>query len=190
MALASAILVLNACAVGRMLTAGYTPPPLVEGLSTEDYSEELEQPISGRNIRNGISLENYKGDFVHPQKWPKNLKLDNKKVIVIGSGATAVTIVPKIAETVSHVTMLQRSPTYVGALPNKDVIAKFLKFILPKKIAHKTIRIKNVLLDMAFFNACRIKGKRILLKYIFCLSDLVFMPLYAPRFLARLAILY
>lgn len=78
-------------------------------------------------------LENYKGDFVHPQKWPKNLKLNNKKVVVIGSGATAVTIVPKIAKTVSHVTMLQRSPTYIGVLPNKDVIAKFLKFILPKK---------------------------------------------------------
>ena len=131
-------------------------------------------------------LENYKGDFVHPQKWPKNLKLNNKKVVVIGSGATAVTIVPKIAKTVSHVTMLQRSPTYIGALPNKDVIAKFLKFILPKKMAHKAIRIKNVLLDMAFFNACR-KWPNTMKKYIVKkaqkeLGDVPVYPHFTPNY--------
>ena len=61
----------------------------------------------------------------------------------------------KLLITVSHVTMLQRSPTYVGALPNKDVLAKFFKLTFPKKNAHKIIRTKNVLLDMVFFNACR-----------------------------------
>ncbi|MDT0581903.1 MULTISPECIES: FlgO family outer membrane protein [Alteromonadaceae] len=65
-ALTSAVLVLNACAVGRMLTAGYTPPPLVEGLSPSDYSEELEQPKPGVNVRNGISLDNYKGEAPAP----------------------------------------------------------------------------------------------------------------------------
>ncbi|WP_115460646.1 flavin-containing monooxygenase [Winogradskyella aurantiaca] len=100
-------------------------------------------------------LSDYTGVFVHPQQWPEDLDLTNKKVTVIGSGATAVTIVPEIAEAVDHVIMLQRSPTYVGALPNKDIVAKIIKTILPKKLAHQVIRTKNVLLDMAFFNACR-----------------------------------
>lgn len=100
-------------------------------------------------------LEDFQGTFIHPQKWPKNLSLTDKKVIVIGSGATAVTIVPEISKEVKHVTMLQRSPTYVGGLPNKDVLAQVIKAIFPKKFAHRLIRTKNVLLDMAFFNACR-----------------------------------
>jgi cation diffusion facilitator CzcD-associated flavoprotein CzcO len=100
-------------------------------------------------------LKDFRGQFIHPQKWPENVSLQGKKVVVIGSGATAVTIVPEIAKEVAHVTMLQRSPTYVGGLPNKDAVAQFIKWALPKKPAHKLIRIKNVLLDMAFFNACR-----------------------------------
>ena len=100
-------------------------------------------------------LENFKGTFIHPQKWNTNLNYKDKKVVVIGSGATAVTIVPKIAEDVSKVTMLQRTPTYIAALPNKDKIAKFLKFILPSKIAHTLVRVKNILADMLFYNLCR-----------------------------------
>ncbi|MEM1001188.1 MAG: NAD(P)/FAD-dependent oxidoreductase [Bacteroidota bacterium] len=72
-------------------------------------------------------IEDFKGTFIHPQQWPKKLSLKNKKVVVIGSGAKAVTIVPEIAEKVAYLTMLQRSPTYVGALPNKDVVAKAIK---------------------------------------------------------------
>ena len=60
----------------------------------------------------------YKGDIIHPQKWPENFDYTNKKIIVIGSGATAVTIVPKLASKASHITMLQRSPTYIGTFPN------------------------------------------------------------------------
>ena len=75
--------------------------------------------------------------------------------MVIGSGATAVTIVPKIAESVEKVTMLQRTPTYIAALPNKDVVAKFIKWILPSKIAHSVVRTKNILGDMIFYNLCR-----------------------------------
>lgn len=100
-------------------------------------------------------LSKFKGEFIHPQQWPNDLVLEGKKVVVIGSGATAVTIVPEIAQQVEHVTMLQRSPTYVGALPNKDGVARVIKFILPQKMAHSLIRAKNILLDMAFFNACR-----------------------------------
>ncbi|MBO3115339.1 NAD(P)/FAD-dependent oxidoreductase [Winogradskyella sp. DF17] len=131
-------------------------------------------------------LSNYKGKLIHPQNWPKELVLNDKKVVVIGSGATAVTIVPKIAEKVHHVTMLQRSPTYVGALPNKDKVAKFFKFILPKKIAHKAIRIKNVLLDMAFFNACK-KWPATMKKYIVKkaqkeLGDISVHPHFTPNY--------
>ena len=131
-------------------------------------------------------LDDYEGTFVHPQKWPSTLELKNKDVIIIGSGATAVTIVPKIADTVSHVTMLQRSPTYVGALPNKDVLAKFFKLIFPKKIAHKIIRTKNVLLDMVFFNACR-KWPNTMKKYIVKkaqkeLGDVPVHPHFTPNY--------
>ena len=100
-------------------------------------------------------LENFKGKFIHPQKWDKNLEYKNKKVVVIGSGATAVTIVPSIANDVAKVTMLQRSPTYIAALPNKDKIARFIKIIFPGKIAHKLIRAKNIFTDMLFYNLCK-----------------------------------
>lgn len=100
-------------------------------------------------------FENFKGKFIHPQKWDKNLDYKNKKVVVIGSGATAVTIVPKIADEVAKVTMLQRSPTYIAALPNKDKVAKFIKFVFPSKIAHTLVRTKNILADMVFYNLCR-----------------------------------
>jgi monooxygenase len=100
-------------------------------------------------------FEDFKGIFIHPQKWNTNLDYKNKKVVVIGSGATAVTIVPKIAEEVAKVTMLQRTPTYIASLPNKDKIAKFLKFIFPGKIAHTLVRAKNILADMLFYNLCR-----------------------------------
>jgi monooxygenase len=100
-------------------------------------------------------LENFKGTFIHPQKWDENLNYKNKKVVVIGSGATAVTIVPSIANDVAKVTMLQRSPTYIAALPNKDKIAGFIKRVLPRKIAHRLIRTKNIFAGILFFNLCK-----------------------------------
>lgn len=112
------------------------------------------------NYKNGYTpnypgIENYKGRVIHPQHWPENLDYKDKKVVVIGSGATAVTIVPKMADDTAHITMLQRSPTYVGAFPNKDKVAEFLKKILPKKIAHKIIRFKNITTQIVFFNVCK-----------------------------------
>ncbi|PQJ76022.1 flavin-containing monooxygenase [Polaribacter gangjinensis] len=100
-------------------------------------------------------LADFKGAFFHPQKWDQSIDYTNKKVVVIGSGATAVTIVPAIANAVEKVTMLQRSPTYIAALPNKDKIAKTIKKIFPKKIAHMFVRAKNILADMIFYNLCR-----------------------------------
>ena len=100
-------------------------------------------------------LADFKGAFFHPQKWDQSIDYTNKKIVVIGSGATAVTIVPAIANAVEKVTMLQRSPTYIAALPNKDKIAKTIKKIFPKKIAHMFVRAKNILADMIFYNLCR-----------------------------------
>jgi cation diffusion facilitator CzcD-associated flavoprotein CzcO len=75
--------------------------------------------------------ERFRGDIVHPQKWPEALDYRNKRVVVIGSGATAMTLVPAMAEHAEHVVMLQRSPTYVLPFPDKDVIANVLRKILP-----------------------------------------------------------
>ena len=101
-------------------------------------------------------LENFEGKIIHPQHWPENLDYKNKRVVVIGSGATAVTIVPEMADETSEITMLQRSPTYVGAFPNKDKYAELFKKYFPKKIAHKLIRFKNIFVQILFFQACKI----------------------------------
>lgn len=112
------------------------------------------------NYKNGYTpdfkgIDKYKGKVIHPQLWPENFNYEGKNVVVIGSGATAVTIVPKMAEKTAKITMLQRSPTYVGAFPNKDKAAIFIKKILPKKTAHRVIRFKNILVQIIFFTACR-----------------------------------
>jgi monooxygenase len=131
-------------------------------------------------------LENFKGKFIHPQKWDKNLEYKNKKVVVIGSGATAVTIVPSIANDVAKVTMLQRSPTYIAALPNKDKIARFIKIIFPGTIAHKLIRAKNIFADMLFYNLCKKHPKtmkKMVLKGIKKeLGDLPLEPHFTPNY--------
>ncbi len=101
-------------------------------------------------------MENFQGKIIHPQHWPENLDYKNKQVVVIGSGATAVTIVPEMADETSKITMLQRSPTYVGAFPNNDKYAELFKKYFPKKIAHKLIRFKNIFVQILFFQACKI----------------------------------
>jgi len=87
--------------------------------------------------------EKFRGTIVHPQEWPEDLDYSNKRVVVIGSGATAVTIVPAVAETAAHVTMLQRSPTYMVSRPDRDAIANFLRKILPAQLAYNITRAKN-----------------------------------------------
>jgi monooxygenase len=86
----------------------------------------------------------FKACMIHPQAWPDNLDYDRKRVVVIGSGATAVTLVPAMAKTAAHVTMLQRSPTYVISAPEKDRIANFLRHIMPAMWAYRLSRWKNV----------------------------------------------
>ncbi len=104
--------------------------------------------------------ERFKGRLVHPQRWPEDLDVAGKRVVVIGSGATAVTLVPAIAETAAHVTMLQRSPTYVVSRPAEDALANKLRRSLPKKLAYGVVRWRNVLLTMFFFNLARSKPEK------------------------------
>jgi cation diffusion facilitator CzcD-associated flavoprotein CzcO len=86
----------------------------------------------------------FRGRLVHPQAWPEDLDYTGKRVLIIGSGATAVTLLPAMAETAGHVTMLQRSPTYIISLPGHDAIANFLRRILPSVWAYRISRLKNV----------------------------------------------
>jgi monooxygenase len=103
----------------------------------------------------------FAGRIVHPQKWPEDLDYAGKHVVVIGSGATAMTLVPEMAKTAAHVTMLQRSPTYVVARPAEDALANNLRRNLPAKLAYHTIRWRNVLLGMYFFQLSRRKPERV-----------------------------
>ncbi len=93
--------------------------------------------------------ERFAGPIVHPQQWSEDVEYAGKRVVVIGSGATAVTLVPAMAQSAAHVTMLQRSPTYVVSLPGEDRIADFLRRVLPAKAAYAIVRWKNVLRTMA-----------------------------------------
>jgi monooxygenase len=99
--------------------------------------------------------ENFSGRIVHPQHWPADLDYAGKRVVVIGSGATAVTLVPAMAEQAAHVTMLQRSPSYVVSLPARDPVADALRRALPAKVAYPIVRWKNVLLTSVFFHLSR-----------------------------------
>jgi monooxygenase len=100
-------------------------------------------------------IERYRGRIVHPQHWTDDIDYDGKRAIVIGSGATAVTLVPAMARTAEHVTMLQRSPSYIISLPAEDAIANFLRRVLPSKWAYSIVRWKNVLLTMLSFQLSR-----------------------------------
>ena len=95
------------------------------------------------------------GTLIHPQHWPEDLDYAGKRVVVIGSGATAVTLVPAMAEQAEHVTMLQRSPTYIMTLPGEDPIARVARRVLPEKTAYSFLRWKNVAMQGIFFQLSR-----------------------------------
>ncbi|MBM7080632.1 flavin-containing monooxygenase [Micromonospora humida] len=97
----------------------------------------------------------YTGRLVHPQHWPDDLDHTGRRVVVIGSGATAVTLVPALARRAGHVTMLQRSPTYVIALPARDRLADVLRRRLPARAAHRLVRAKNVLSGTVTYQLAR-----------------------------------
>ena len=133
--------------------------------------------------------ERFGGQIVHPQHWPQELDCSGKRVVVIGSGATAVTLVPALAQSAEHVTMLQRSPSYVLSLPGRDPIADALRRRLPPKLAYAIVRWKNVLLAMLNYQLCRRAPKlmRRLLRRLAAKQlpegydvDTHFNPSYAP----------
>jgi cation diffusion facilitator CzcD-associated flavoprotein CzcO len=100
-------------------------------------------------------LDRFGGEVIHPQHWPEDLDYAGKRVVVIGSGATAMTLVPAMAEQAAKVTMLQRSPTYVISMPGKDGLANRLRTVLPDRVVYPIVRWKNVLLQGAFYRLSR-----------------------------------
>ncbi len=106
-------------------------------------------------------IDDFNGQVVHPQFWPEDLDYAEKNVIVIGSGATAMTLVPALAENGAQVTMLQRSPTYVVSRPSKDPIANILRKFLPEKTAYALTRWKNVKMHSYFYNKARAQPEKV-----------------------------
>ena len=114
-------------------------------------------------------LESFTGTLLHPQKWPEDLDYKDNTIAVIGSGATAMTLVPAMAQQATKVTMIQRSPTYVIARPSVDIIAKILNAVLPQKWAYSMVRWKNIRLGNYFYRTSRknpAKAKEFLLKQV------------------------
>jgi cation diffusion facilitator CzcD-associated flavoprotein CzcO len=112
-----------------------------------DYQRGHEPQWPGRDA--------FAGRIVHPQHWPADLDCTGKRVVVIGSGATAITLIPSLAARAAHVTMLQRSPSYILALPGRDPIGRALQKLLPRRGAYRLIRWKNILLSTALFQLAR-----------------------------------
>ena len=118
-----------------------------------DYDEGHMPEYPGR--------ERFKGRIVHPQHWRDDVEVRGKRVVVIGSGATAVTMVPELAKQAAHVTMLQRSPTYMLVRPSIDGVARWLQRWTPPALAHGVTRWKNLLLGMYLFRLCRQQPQRV-----------------------------
>ncbi|MBE01737.1 NAD(P)/FAD-dependent oxidoreductase [Marinobacter lutaoensis] len=97
----------------------------------------------------------FRGQVVHPQHWPEDLDYSGKRVVVIGSGATAVTLVPTLAEKAAHVTMLQRSPTYLMPLPSIDKVTLALQKVLPEKVAYRLTRARNISIARLLYERSR-----------------------------------
>lgn len=102
-------------------------------------------------------MAEFEGPIIHPQEWPRELDYSGKRVLIIGSGATAVTLLPAMAERAAHVTMLQRSPTYMVSRPDRDAIANQLRRFLPEKVAYAITRWKNTTLQQFFYRRTRVR---------------------------------
>lgn len=108
-----------------------------------------------------VGIDDYEGTIVHPQKWPENLDYVGKKVVVIGSGATAMTLVPAMTATAGHVTMLQRSPTYVVSRPDNDPVADKLRKFLPERMAYRLTRLKNTTMQQIIYKKTRTEPEKV-----------------------------
>lgn len=100
-------------------------------------------------------IENFKGQVVHPQFWPEDLDHAGKKVVVIGSGATAITLLPSMAKDAAKVTMLQRTPTYVLSQPGSDPFANVARKVLPNQLVHNIARMRYAVMTIGFYQLCR-----------------------------------
>ena len=109
----------------------------------------------------GFELGEFAGDVVHPQFWPEDPSYEGKNVVVIGSGATAVTIVPSMAKRAAKVTMLQRTPTWMFSRPARDGMANFLRKVLPEETAYKITRWKNVVMQDIGFKRAQSKPEKV-----------------------------
>jgi cation diffusion facilitator CzcD-associated flavoprotein CzcO len=146
-----------------------------------DYAQGHAPAFAGSEV--------FQGALIHPQHWPEDLDCRGKRVVVIGSGATAVTLVPALAETAAHVTMLQRSPSYILSVPAEDPLAGVLRKVLPERAAYRLIRWKNILLSMYLYQLCRRRPQRAKKFLRDCLAqelppevdlDVHFKPHYQP----------
>jgi len=132
-----------------------------EGDATETYTCNFLMMCSGYyNYDKGYvpefkDLPKYKGRFVLPQFWPKELDYTDKRVVVVGSGATAITIVPAMTDKAAHVTMLQRSPTYVLSVPQKDLVSEAMRRMLPEMLVYRIGRTRNIALTAGMFKLSR-----------------------------------
>jgi cation diffusion facilitator CzcD-associated flavoprotein CzcO len=117
------------------------------GTGYYNYHEPLQAHIPG--------IDKFGGTVVHPQFWPKDLDYAGKNVVIIGSGATAVTLLPSMCEKAAHTTMLQRSPTYILALPQKDPFDRSVRFLLPDRLAKRIVRFKWILSAFLLTTFCK-----------------------------------
>ena len=104
--------------------------------------------------------EDFSGDIIHPQHWPEDYDVSGKRIVVIGSGATAVTLVPNLAQTAKRVTMLQRSPTWIASQPDTDKIANILRKVLPETLAYRIVRAKNIAYARFIYNSAQKNPKK------------------------------
>ncbi|WP_369982753.1 flavin-containing monooxygenase [Thalassolituus sp.] len=128
-------------------TRVYTAKYLMGCTGYYDYDEGFTPDFEGR--------DDFTGQVIHPQFWPEDLDYKDKKVVVIGSGATAVTLIPSMSREVERITMLQRSPTYIVPVPSKDKLAIRLRKFMPESFVYSIIRSRNIMLTMAFYNYCK-----------------------------------
>ncbi|GLW33753.1 flavin-containing monooxygenase [Actinoplanes regularis] len=168
-------------AEGRWHVDGYSARFLVLCTGYYDYENPHDPEIPGTS--------DFAGEIVHPQLWPEDLDYTGRRVVVVGSGATAVTVVPAMAGRAEHVTMLQRTPTYVLARPRRDVVANALRKLLPAGTAHRVARAKNILGQWLLYRLCRRYPDRmraLLRKGVVAttgsaeIADRDFAPPYAP----------
>ncbi|HWI42228.1 MAG TPA: NAD(P)/FAD-dependent oxidoreductase [Nocardioides sp.] len=133
-------------------TEVYTARFLVGATGYYDYDQGYRPSFPGE--------ERFAGQVIHPQFWPEDLDHAGKRVVIIGSGATAITLVPAMADTAEHVTMLQRSPTYIMPVPRTDPVASVLgRFSAPAALAYRSGRMRNIVLQQSIYKFCKARPK-------------------------------